>query len=264
MPLEIHKLLSVLLMGQSLIIMLTSCGHSNSASSSLVNTRILEALNISTLYPSSSDQSLTKWRGRHHLRDSAQGDSSLDHLSVRSGEVRVNFLNYNLLQSSSNRKIFRRATRESFSDGWFNRLSSDSNINWKNLETHSNIDMPATAVPVTYQLTGRNSQKSETKKWSKGETSEIKWPNKRVVSVEGDVVIGGLMMVHSRGNGSQTCGQIMGQGGVQALEVMLYTLHEINKNKSNPFTVGAHILDDCDTDTYGLAMALDFIKSESI
>ena len=47
--------------------------------------------------------------------------------------------------------------------------------------------------------------------------------------------------------------------GVQAVEAMLYTLDIIN-NGSNPFTIGAHILDDCDKDTYGLEMAVDFIK----
>ncbi len=93
--------------------------------------------------------------------------------------------------------------------------------------------------------------------------TKIKWPNKRVVSIEGDAIIGGLMMVHERGAGGTLCGPIMAQGGVQALDVMLYTLNEVNKNRSNPFTIGAHILDDCDTDTYGLEMALDFIKGKS-
>lgn len=96
----------------------------------------------------------------------------------------------------------------------------------------------------------------------KRNTMKIKWPIKRVVSVQGDVIIGGLMMVHSRGAGDRLCGPIMAQGGVQALEVMLYTLQEINKDPNIPFRIGAHILDDCDTDTYGLEMALDFIKGE--
>lgn len=241
MPLEIHKLLSILLMGQSLTIMLTSCRNSDS-SSSLVN--ILGALNITTPY--------------HYLTDDDVPHESIFSTHSNHPNDKVNILKYHQLHSSSNRKRFRRTPPGSFTGDWLNRLPSDQRINWDDFEAHSNIDL------LTYQMTGRNSPKHEIKKWGKRETSEIKWPNKRTVSVEGEVVIGGLMMVHSRGNGSQTCGQIMGQGGVQALEVMLYTLQEINKNKSNPFTVGAHILDDCDTDTYGLAMALDFIKSESI
>jgi metabotropic X receptor len=29
-------------------------------------------------------------------------------------------------------------------------------------------------------------------------------------------------------------------------------------------TIGAHILDDCDKDTYGLEMAVDFIKGRKV
>nr|XP_024217678.1 metabotropic glutamate receptor-like [Halyomorpha halys] len=47
--------------------------------------------------------------------------------------------------------------------------------------------------------------------------------------------------------------------GIQAVETMLYTLDIINK-RSKWLTIGAHILDDCDKDTYGLEMAVDFIK----
>lgn len=86
------------------------------------------------------------------------------------------------------------------------------------------------------------------------------WPVKREAVVEGDVIIGGLMMVHSRED-TITCGPIMPQGGIQALEAMLYTIDVINKLKLLPnITLGAHILDDCDKDSYGLEMAVDFIK----
>ena len=52
------------------------------------------------------------------------------------------------------------------------------------------------------------------------------------------------------------------QGGIQALETMLYTLDQINPEleSSVGFTLGAHILDDCDKDTYGLEQAVAFIK----
>jgi len=81
--------------------------------------------------------------------------------------------------------------------------------------------------------------------------------------VEGDLVLGGLMMVHERED-TNTCGPIMPQGGVQALEAMLYTLDVINADKTMlpGITLGAHILDDCDKDTYGLEMAVDFIKGK--
>lgn len=90
------------------------------------------------------------------------------------------------------------------------------------------------------------------------------WPIKREAVIEGDLVIGGLMMVHERSD-NMTCGPVMPQGGVQALETMLYTLDYINNElKLIPgVTLGAHILDDCDKDTYGLEMAVDFIKGEA-
>lgn len=89
------------------------------------------------------------------------------------------------------------------------------------------------------------------------------WPVKHAAIVEGDIVLGGLMMVHERED-SVTCGPVMPQGGIQALEAMLYTLDRINAdpNLLPNITLGAHILDDCDKDTYGLEMAVDFIKGK--
>jgi hypothetical protein len=96
------------------------------------------------------------------------------------------------------------------------------------------------------------------------ETEPIHWPIKKEAVVEGHVILGGLMMVHERED-NMTCGPIMPQGGIQALETMLFTLDKINEMKLlNDITIGAHILDDCDKDTYGLEMAVDFIKGELI
>ncbi|XP_020712388.2 metabotropic glutamate receptor 2-like isoform X2 [Athalia rosae] len=88
----------------------------------------------------------------------------------------------------------------------------------------------------------------------------VNWPVKNEAVVEGDLVLGGLMMVHERED-SVTCGPVMPQGGVQAVETMLYTLDRLNAEGIVPgVKIGAHILDDCDKDTYGLEMAVDFIK----
>lgn len=71
-------------------------------------------------------------------------------------------------------------------------------------------------------------------------------------------------MVHERED-NVTCGPVMPQGGVQALEAMLYTLDKLNDRGIVPgVKIGAHILDDCDKDTYGLEMAVDFIKGKFI
>jgi hypothetical protein len=96
---------------------------------------------------------------------------------------------------------------------------------------------------------------------SEPEEVGLHWPVKKEAVVEGDLVLGGLMMVHERED-THTCGPIMPQGGIQALETMLYTLDALNRDsKMIPnVSIGAHILDDCDKDTYGLEMAVDFIK----
>ena len=87
------------------------------------------------------------------------------------------------------------------------------------------------------------------------------WPVKHSAVVEGDLVLGGLMMVHERED-TITCGPVMSQGGIQALEAMLFTLDKLNEDEGivPGVKIGAHILDDCDKDTYGLEMAVDFIK----
>ncbi|XP_054286402.1 metabotropic glutamate receptor 2-like [Macrosteles quadrilineatus] len=94
---------------------------------------------------------------------------------------------------------------------------------------------------------------------AKPSASNDPWPVKLAAETPGDLILGGLMMVHERED-SVTCGPIMPQGGIQALETMLYTLDVINNDPRYPFSIGAHILDDCDKDTYGLEMAVDFIK----
>ena len=90
-------------------------------------------------------------------------------------------------------------------------------------------------------------------------------PPKLVCEVPGDLVLGGLMMVHERGE-ARTCGPIMPQGGVQALEAMVYTLDYVNSHPTllRGMQLGAHILDDCDKDTYGLEQSVDFIKGEQL
>ncbi|XP_039753655.1 metabotropic glutamate receptor 2-like [Pararge aegeria] len=119
---------------------------------------------------------------------------------------------------------------------------------------------------VSYDMVALEERQNDWFNTSKelGELKEKKhqhWPIKREAVIEGDLVLGGLMMVHERSD-NMTCGPVMPQGGVQAVETMLYTLDIINnKLKLIPgVKIGAHILDDCDRDTYGLEMAVDFIK----
>ncbi|KAL7300711.1 hypothetical protein TKK_0006691 [Trichogramma kaykai] len=108
---------------------------------------------------------------------------------------------------------------------------------------------------------GGGSSSSSSSSSSSGSGSGIVWPTKLEAVIDGgDLILGGLMMVHERED-SVTCGPIMPQGGIQALEAMLYTLDRLNAEDFVPgVKIGAHVLDDCDKDTYGLEMAVDFIK----
>lgn len=93
----------------------------------------------------------------------------------------------------------------------------------------------------------------------------ITWPIKKVCEVQGNITLGGLMMVHERED-IQICGPIMPQGGIQALEAMLHTIDHVNSRDDilPGITLGAYILDDCDKDTYGLEQSIDFIKGNSL
>ena len=60
--------------------------------------------------------------------------------------------------------------------------------------------------------------------------NNITWPYKMSADVEGLITLGGLHMIHERNN-IKTCGPIMAQGGVQAMETMLYTIDHINQQE---------------------------------
>ena len=121
---------------------------------------------------------------------------------------------------------------------------------------HHRLENPETHHPIRH---------SERLHFRSAAPIQVTWPVKKEAVVEGDLLLGGLMMVHERED-SVTCGPIMPQGGIQALEAMLYTLDKLNEGGAiiPGVKIGAHILDDCDKDTYGLEMAVDFIKGRTI
>ena len=54
-----------------------------------------------------------------------------------------------------------------------------------------------------------------------GKYGNYTWPRRELaVTIPGDIVLGALHMVHERSE-ERTCGAIMSQGGIQALETML-------------------------------------------
>ncbi|KAJ3602175.1 hypothetical protein NHX12_029934 [Muraenolepis orangiensis] len=86
---------------------------------------------------------------------------------------------------------------------------------------------------------------------------------KREITVEGDLMIGGLFPVHQKGEGAEDCGKINAQRGIQRLEAMLLALDEINKDERllPGLRLGAHILDTCSKDTYALEQSLEFVRA---
>lgn len=98
------------------------------------------------------------------------------------------------------------------------------------------------------------------------------WPLRDLVSaIDGDITLGALHMVHERSEG-MVCGKIMPQGGIQALETMLYTMDYVNGEgrwagrgvRVMPPGVRLGVLakDDCDRDIFGLEQAVEFIKGK--
>jgi len=97
-----------------------------------------------------------------------------------------------------------------------------------------------------------------------GKHGNYTWPRRELAAtVDGEIILGALHMVHERSE-EQTCGPIMSQGGVQALETMLFTLDYINSSPDilPHVALGMLAKDDCDRDIYGLEQAVDFIRGK--
>uniref|UniRef100_A0A8C5VMT4 Glutamate metabotropic receptor 2 n=1 Tax=Microcebus murinus TaxID=30608 RepID=A0A8C5VMT4_MICMU len=88
-------------------------------------------------------------------------------------------------------------------------------------------------------------------------------PAKKVLTVEGDLVLGGLFPVHQKGGPAEDCGPVNEHRGIQRLEAMLFALDRINRDPHllPGVRLGAHILDSCSKDTHALEQALDFVRA---
>lgn len=83
------------------------------------------------------------------------------------------------------------------------------------------------------------------------------------IKIPGDVTLGGLFPVHSKGPLGQACGEIKKEKGIHRMEAMLYALDQINSDPEllPNITLGARILDTCSRDTYALEQSLTFVQA---
>nr|KAF6335204.1 glutamate metabotropic receptor 2 [Pipistrellus kuhlii] len=88
-------------------------------------------------------------------------------------------------------------------------------------------------------------------------------PARKVLTLEGDLVLGGLFPVHQKGGPAEECGPVNEHRGIQRLEAMLFALDRINRDPRllPGVRLGAHILDTCSKDTHALEQALDFVRA---
>ncbi|TTB56404.1 Metabotropic glutamate receptor 8 [Bagarius yarrelli] len=83
------------------------------------------------------------------------------------------------------------------------------------------------------------------------------------IKIPGDITLGGLFPVHSKGPLGQACGEIKKEKGIHRMEAMLYALDQINSDAEllPNITLGARILDTCSRDTYALEQSLMFVQA---
>uniref|UniRef100_A0A9J7ZN11 Glutamate receptor, metabotropic 6a n=2 Tax=Cyprinus carpio TaxID=7962 RepID=A0A9J7ZN11_CYPCA len=96
---------------------------------------------------------------------------------------------------------------------------------------------------------------------SKGYTRLHSHPHS--IKILGDITLGGLFPVHSRGPAGVPCGEIKKEKGIHRMEAMLYALDQINSDPEllPNITLGARILDTCSRDTYALEQSLTFVQA---
>lgn len=83
------------------------------------------------------------------------------------------------------------------------------------------------------------------------------------IRLDGDIILGGLFPVHSRGERGMPCGELKKEKGIHRLEAMLFAIDLINKDPDvlPNVTLGARILDTCSRDTYALEQSLTFVQA---
>lgn len=107
-------------------------------------------------------------------------------------------------------------------------------------------------------LLGSASQKPATM----GDSHQSQQEYAHSIRLDGDIILGGLFPVHSRGERGVPCGELKKEKGIHRLEAMLFAIDLINKDPEllPNVTLGARILDTCSRDTYALEQSLTFVQ----
>lgn len=80
-----------------------------------------------------------------------------------------------------------------------------------------------------------------------------------VLEIPGHLMLGALFPIHKQG---RPCGEIQKEDGIQPLEALLFTVDQINKDKSllPNITLGVKAVDSCDNPVYAAEKSLGLIK----
>eukprot|EP00062_Callorhinchus_milii_P013405 gi/632961627/ref/XP_007896859.1/ PREDICTED: metabotropic glutamate receptor 8 [Callorhinchus milii] len=83
------------------------------------------------------------------------------------------------------------------------------------------------------------------------------------IRLEGDLILGGLFPVHSRGASGEACGDLKKEKGIHRLEAMLYAVDQLNRDPEllPNISLGVRALDTCSRDTFALEQSLTFVQA---
>lgn len=82
-----------------------------------------------------------------------------------------------------------------------------------------------------------------------------------VAHIEGDVLIGCLFPIHRQIAGTDSCGEIWEQYGIQRTEMALKTLRRINEEGMLPFRLGMSVRDSCWSERVAMEQTIAFMRN---
>lgn len=81
-----------------------------------------------------------------------------------------------------------------------------------------------------------------------------------VAHIDGDVLLGCLFPIHRQIAGTDSCGEIWEQYGIQRTEIALETVRQINRQAVLPFQLGISVRDSCWSERVAMEQTIAFIR----